>query len=140
MSIETKRHIELGVDGVTQLFQAPDEYIDGSLWVFDLTSGGATSLVEPIDVGGGFYQITPAPAVGSKLYITYDIEIESVADNDGLLPWEHNNINTLLDVAKAQSLAIKTMEEALLSRMTKDDFNAWAAVMEQAMKDLEARS
>lgn len=138
MAIETKRYIEQGADGSTQLFQVPDEYIDGSLWVFEVVSGGSTALVEATDVGGGFYQLNPAPAAGSKLYLTYDVAIPDSASDTGLVPWEHNSLNSLLDLAKAQDAALKAMEIALTSRVTRDDFNSWAAVLEQELRDIKS--
>ncbi len=132
------RFINSNPDGSTELFEAPEDYISGSMWVSEVDGTGNVQFREVSDVGGKFFQINPAPASGTKLYCSCEIDEVSQSETDGLTPWEHSNLNKLLELAQEQQAAIGVMDSALGNRITKSDFNAWASIIEQQIKDLKA--
>jgi hypothetical protein len=132
--IKTKRYVDSSPDGSNQLFQVPEEFISGSLWVTQ-SSGG---VIEPNEMGGGFYQLVPAPTAGSKLYLTYDVEDSSVAEETGLTPWEHDQMNKLLLAIQEQQKAINNIDEAMSLRVTNKDWNTWASVIGRQLADVKA--
>jgi hypothetical protein len=132
------RFIDNNPDGSTELFEAPEEYIAGSLWVNEVDGTGSVQFRGVNDVGGKFFQLSPAPLAGSKLYCVAETEEVSQAATDGLTPWEHANLNKLLEALQEQQLALGAMDNALKNRITRNDFNSWAAIVEQQVKDLKA--
>lgn len=131
--------ISTGIDGTNQLFKVEDDYIAGSLWVLivDGTTGATTSKV-PVDIGGGFFQLNPAPSVGTTLRCTYGVEVPDSLQENGLSPWESKRVNDLLDIVKKQKELIDKMDLALSKRITSNDFNTWAEIIEKDIKDLKA--
>ena len=134
----SKRYIDTSPDGATQLFTTQDEYVGGTVWLFEVKSTGETQLREVVEMTGTFIQLNPAPEAGSKLYITYDVEVDDEAEDSGMTPWEHGNLNKLLETMKAQQDAMDSLSEALPSRVTQVQFNAWASVLEQELRDLKS--
>ena len=132
------RFIDSTPDGTIELFEAPQEYIDGSLWITEVDTLGVVKSRDAIDIGNGFFQITPAPASGTKLFCTAEIgEVDQLV-TDGLSPWEHANLNKLLETIKALKEAVDSMNLAMDNRVTKNTFNAWASIVEKQVKDLKA--
>jgi hypothetical protein len=132
------RFIDTTPDGTIELFQAPEQYVAGTLWVNEVNGVGNTVVRQPVDMGGEFFQITPAPLFGTRLFCSCEIEVVDPTLGDGLTPWEHGNINKLLEVTKSQQEALRSMESALTTRITRSAFNAWASIIEQQIKDLKA--
>lgn len=136
MSTQTKRHIDTTPDGSLELFQAPTDYIVGTLWVIEV--GSVTSIREASDIGGGFYQVSPAPEAGAKLYITYDIVVVDASLEDGLTPWEHENMNSLLAALTTMQDALNAMSDSMGERVTQSNFDTWASIIEAEVRDLKS--
>lgn len=138
MNVKTKRHIDPSPNGANALFQAPDAFIPNSLWVVQSDGAGNDRILEPNEMGGGFYQVSPVPASGTKLYLTYDVEDTSASQETGLTPWEHDQMNKLLLAIQAQQKAIKNIDEAIGLRVTHKDWNTWSSVIERQLADVKA--
>jgi hypothetical protein len=139
MAIITKRYKDDTPDGVNQLFSAPEEFVENSLWVTEVVDAtGAATFRIANEMGGGFYQLNPAPAVDTTLYLTYDIDVENPAEEDGLTPWDNTRLNKLLETIQQIQETVDLIDEAMALRVTHKDFNTWASAVERKLKDVEA--
>ncbi len=138
MTVQTKRHIDSTPDGSNELFQTPDTFLADTLWVTEAGGSNGDTLRQPNEMGGGFYQLSPAPEAGTKLYLTYDIEVVDETVNSGLTPWEHDQMNKLLLAIQAQQEAINNIDEAMGNRVTHKDWNTWSSVVERELADVKS--
>jgi hypothetical protein len=127
-SIVSKKHLIEAVNGTDELFQIPDEYLENTLWVFVADTLGALVKVPTQYFQGGFFQISPAPAVNSDLYCSYDIEVTTEVSN--LQAWDSAKIDELLETIEMISEAQDSLDKALLARVTQEDYDKWAELME----------
>ena len=135
----TKRFMDESSDGSTELFQLPNDFVTGSIWCFDSNVEGETKLREVSEVGGRYYRVTPAPVAENTLMLIYEMEseIDSVAEY-GITPWERVSLNKILDLVKAHGETLVVMEEALDNRVSQENFETWATLLEKELADVKA--
>lgn len=132
----SKRHIDNTPDGNNQLFQTPEEFLPGTLWVTETDGLGNDTIRFPNELGGGYYQLTPAPAAGTKLFIQYDVA--QGEETAVLTEWESKRLNELLGTIKALSEAQRNMDASLLKRVTHKDFDSWASAVDRKLRDFQS--
>lgn len=133
--ILTKREILTGTDGITELFSSAVTFNAGSLWVTKKLSTGETSMVSYTEFGTGFFQVSPAPEIGSELYITYDIEDESI--DVALSAWDTNTLMNITNVLSEHSELLVTLKSVIDGSVTQSQFNKWAELMERKIAVIE---
>lgn len=139
MSIITKRHIITNVSGTDQLFQLPEDYIQGTLWTFVVATSGATSLRANTYFAGGFFQITPPPTSGSSIYCIYDTQVTDTNDplNFNIDGITLDNIVSIAKVLKDHTETLKSMDTALNNRVSHAEFSKYAEITARKLKALE---
>lgn len=132
----TKRTIISNTNGTDELFNASEDYIDGTLWVFESKSDTTIELRQTTTVGGGFFTISPAPAAGSDLYLTYEIEGEE--GGDSLNSWDSANVFALAEAIDDIRLLIVSMDKAIQKRLPLSDFYKVIELVNKRLDDYEA--
>ncbi len=137
--IKTKRYIINSVNGTDELFQLPEEYIEDSLWTFVVAASGASSIRQNTYFAGGFFQITPAPTAGSKIYAIYNVEETTPNDPanfsvDGITI---SNIVEMLDIIRTQGTTLAAMDLAIQNRVSINAFSQFAEELNRKVRALE---
>lgn len=126
-------------DGSIELYELANEYVAGS--VLALEMGTTISSLEVIEVGGVFVQITPAPT--NPVLFIYDIESEEIVSADDIIsdlsPWDSKRIIKLMKIVQGLQGDIDKIETYLVERLTKEEFNSWAAVMEKRFNEIQSQ-
>lgn len=126
-------------DGSIELYELANEYVAGS--VLALEMGTTISSLEVIEVGGVFVQITPAPT--NPVLFIYDIESEEIVSADDIVsdlsPWDSKRIIKLMKIVQGLQGDIDKIETYLVERLTKEEFNSWAAVMEKRFDEIQSQ-
>lgn len=126
-------------DGSIELYELANEYVAGS--VLALEMGTTISSLEVIEVGGVFVQITPAPT--NPILFIYDIESEEIVSADDIIsdlsPWDSKRIIKLMKIVQGLQGDIDKIETYLVERLTKEEFNSWAAVMEKRFDEIQSQ-
>ena len=136
----TKRYTEEGSDGSTELFSLPDNYVSESIWCYVVDEEGVSKLVGIEEVGGSFYRVTPAPELTSTLMLIYEVEEEEdLIESYGLTPWNESTMLKILTLVKAQSESIEKMDKALDNRVSQENFEGWATLLEKELEDVKSR-
>ena len=87
-------------------------------------------------LGGGFFTISPAPAAGSDLYLTYEIEGEE--GGDSLNSWDSANVFALAEAIDDIRLLIVSMDKAIQKRLPLSDFYKVIELVNKRLDDYEA--
>lgn len=132
----TKREIIENVNGTDQLFQASEDYVSDSLWVFELLSTGDTNLRQQTDMGAGFFQIDPAPSAGSDLYLVY--EIEGAGSELDLNEWDSANLFALSQAVSQINDSLILLDTAIQKRLPSSDFYKVIELMNARLDEYEA--
>lgn len=125
-------------DGILELFQLPEVYVEGSVWVFEVASDNSVQMRVPEEIGE-FIKITPAPAVDSTLFVTYNITEDSALDSMGVSNWDRDTMYKIVEMIHSQQKTIAAMDLALSKRVTEKELDTWASVIDRKVKDLEYR-
>lgn len=136
--IVTKKATISTPDGILELFQLPEAYLENSVWVFEVASDNSVQMRVPEEIGE-FIKITPAPAVDSTLFVTYDILEENPLEIAGINNWDRDTINKIVEMINSQQKTINAMDLALSKRVTEKELDTWASVIDRKVKDLEIR-
>lgn len=138
-----KKEINTTADGTTELFQLGNTYIADSVVVFEILSDGSVQSKTVAELGTDFVQVTPAPAIGSKLLCLYEYDDPAVEQVNnlipGLSPWEGRSLNKLVEVIKTVQDSVTLIESYLKERVTKEEFHSWAAVIEKRVQEKEGQ-
>lgn len=126
-------------DGSMELYELANEYVTGS--VLGLGMGTTISGFEVIELGGNFVQITPAPT--DPILFIYDIESADIVSADDIIsdlsPWDSKRIVKLMTIVKELQDSMDKVETYLVERLTKEEFNSWAAVMEKRFNEIQSQ-
>ncbi len=126
-------------DGSMELYELANEYVTGS--VLGLGMGTTISGFEVIELGGNFVQITPAPT--DPILFIYDIESADIVSADDIIsdlsPWDSKRIIKLMTIVKELQDSMDKVETYLVERLTKEEFNSWAAVMEKRFNEIQSQ-
>ncbi len=122
-----------------ELYELANEYVTGS--VLGLGMGTTISGFEVIELGGNFVQITPAPT--DPILFIYDIESADIVSADDIIsdlsPWDSKRIIKLMTIVKELQDSMDKVETYLVERLTKEEFNSWAAVMEKRFNEIQSQ-
>ena len=125
-------------DGSTVLFSVPEPYLNGTLSAIATKVGEVSITLTVTELGEQFFTVSPTPANTWTVELTYSIDVTNISDGKKLTDIEHANLKSLLEAVVAQQEALQAMQEALLTRVTTEDFNAWASVMEKELEDIKS--
>lgn len=134
----TKRHIVTSINGTDELFQLPEDYLPGTLWTDVVTSSGNVTRRENSYFAGGYFQISPPPPVGSKIYCTYEIEDSSTDPSLFEIEEVHiNHIEDILKIVKNLNESVKSLDKAVDNRVSLKAFNQYAEKMSNTIRYLK---
>ena len=126
-------------DGSIELYELANEYVTGS--VLGLEIGATISGVDVIELVGNFVQITPAPT--NPILFIYDIESADIVSADDIVsdlsPWDSKRIIKLMTIVNGLQSSMDKVENYLVERLTKEEFNAWAAIMEKRFNEIQSQ-
>lgn len=126
-------------DGSIELYELANEYVAGSVLALEI--GTTISSLEVIELTGVFVQITPAPT--NPVLFIYDIESEEIVSADDIIsdlsPWDSKRIIKLMKIVQGLQGDIDKIETYLVERLTKEEFNSWAAVMEKRFDEIQSQ-
>lgn len=134
------KEINTTANGTTELFSVENNYIEDSVLVTVVDVDNVVKLVDAIELGNNFIQITPAPT--GKLIILYEYDNPSVVDVDtiipGLKPWDSTKILKLITAIQDIQTSVLAIEGYLKQRVSKQEFNSWSYAIETKIKELQA--
>ena len=127
-------------DGVIKLFQLPDDYVSGSIVIFEIKSNKTVLMHDFTELGGPYIELVNAPEINSKLLILYDFNDESIElasqTIEGFKPWDSKR---LLDLAEQMIILSKTVEQlknSLKSKVTKEEMQSFVGPLYDEIKKL----
>ncbi len=136
----TRKEINNTSDGSIELFEISNEYVASSVLALEL-SGPSIVNRTVIELGGKFVQITPAP--NNPILFIYDIDSEDIVNAEdivsGLSPWDSKRVVTLMQLINELQGSVSLLEKYLLERLSKEEFNSWAAVMEKRFDEIQSQ-
>ena len=134
-----KKEINNNSDGSTELFELNNVPSEGSIVAIEM--GQQLSICNVVGLGEKFIQITPAPS--NPLLIFYETESEDlVVSSDivsGLSPWDSRRVVSMMEIISNIQQTLEMVDTALKNRVSKEEFNSWAAVMQEQIREIKSQ-
>lgn len=137
--IIVKKEINNNTDGSTELFELGSIPIEGSVVAIEM--GNQLTIPSVAELGGNFIQVTPAPS--SPLLIFYENNSNELIDSSsivsGLSPWDSRRIVNMMEIISNIQQTLEVIDKSLKNRLSKEEFNSWAAVMQEQIREVKSQ-